>query len=308
MILDPSTGRAEASARGIRTRPRDPAGIRTARVLLAAAVLACATPRAPLAHEYWLSVSRYTAAPREAILIGGVAGTGFRGERKPYSPPRCVRFIARTSRDLDLSRVGRIGDVQWARFAPTDGGGAMFAYESDFARIELPAAEFDRYLENEGLDQPLAERRRSGAGAPGRERYRRCSKAWLSGTDAPRATRPIGLPLEVVPLSTPGAAVTLRVRVNFEGRPLAGALVKAWRTGLDPGGATREPATRDSVDVAWRGRTDARGEVEVPIAGPGEWLLSAVHMVSSHDRSAADWESSWASLTFAVPPPARSAR
>jgi hypothetical protein len=46
-------------------------------------------------------------------------------------------------------------------------------------------------------------------------------------------------------------------------------------------------------------RTDARGMVTLDTASPGEWLVSAVHMIPSEDRAEADWQSRWASLTFA---------
>jgi hypothetical protein len=55
------------------------------------------------------------------------------------------------------------------------------------------------------------------------------------------------------------------------------------------------------VGVASAARTDAHGEVTVRCAEPGEWLVSAVHMVPSSDVSKADWESTWASLTFVRP-------
>ncbi len=169
----------------------------------------------------------------------------------------------------------------------------MLAFESGFTPIELPPAQFEKYLADEGLDGPLAARRRVGRLVPGRERYRRCAKAWLAGNDLGRATSIVGLPLEIVPLSPPGADRTLGVRLLSKGRPLAGALVKAWRAG-----SLTDPATRDSIGVIWRGRTDSRGEVSVPVAQAGEWLLSAVEMVPCPDRTQADWESTWASLTF----------
>ena len=102
-----------------------------------------------------------------------------------------------------------------------------------------------------------------------------------------------------MPFSIPGAEPTLRARVLWNGRPLAGALVKAWRAPL---GA--DPATRDSMGVAWRGRTNARGEISVAVAESGEWLLSVVQMVPCPDRVEADWESTWASLTFERAPAA----
>ena len=144
---------------------------------------------------------------------------------------------------------------------------------------------------------------------PGRERYARCPKTWItsraSGRASPRLLEPLGLPLEIVPLADPTMSRSLRVRVLDHGRPLAGALVKTWRQSLDPEGRPRNAGTRDSVDVAARARTDRDGVAQLPLAGPGEWMVSVVHMVPSTVPAEADWESRWASLTFGrfVPPP-----
>jgi hypothetical protein len=45
----------------------------------------------------------------------------------------------------------------------------------------------------------------------------------------------------------------------------------------------------------------ARGQVRLPLAAPGEWLVKAVHMVALEGVPEADWQSYWASLTFALP-------
>jgi uncharacterized GH25 family protein len=257
------------------------------------------------AHQYWLAPSRYLASPHTVVEVSAAAGTGFRGEKKPWSPARCVRFVGRAARTLDFTRAATVGELAWARFAPSDDGGAMLAYESNFAQIELPAAEFDAYLEEEGLREPLETRRRAATATPGRERYRRCAKTWLAGRDSKRALQPFGLPLEIVPLRVPGDDPALRVRVLWNQHPLAGARVKAWRSDLAPDGAARDPGARDSVGMAWSGLTDAHGEAAVPLALSGEWLVSVEHMVPSGDRAEADWESTWASLTFerrAAPP------
>jgi uncharacterized GH25 family protein len=261
-------------------------------------LLAGLVPATALAHEFWLAPSSYVAAPGRPIRIAAFAGTGFRGEAKPWATPRAVRFVARTARDLDLTSIAENGSLDWAAFSPSDAGGALLAYESNFAFIELPANQFDAYLESEGLDQPLAARRHDHDSAPGRERYRRCPKAWLAGADESRATRPVGLPLEIVPLSAPGESPALRVHVLWGGKPLANSLVKAWRAPIGADGALSDPASRDSCAVLWQQRTDARGEVVVPVAAAGEWLVATVHMEPSRDRAAADWESTWASLTF----------
>ena len=264
------------------------------------ALLLC-VPRGSAAHEFWIAPSRYDAARGTAIELAAVAGTGFRGERKPWSPEHALRFTLRTTRSIDLTRAASPGDMVWTRFAPSDDGGGMVAFESDFLPIELPAASFDAYLKAEGLDGPLATRRRAATSVPGRERYRRCAKAWLAGADPARATQPLGLSLELVPDDVPGASGGLRLRVLHEGAPLAGALVKAWRRPLSGEGTPVPVMQRDSVDVAWQARSDAGGRVTLPTREAGEWLVSVVHMEPCAERSVADWESTWASLTFVRP-------
>lgn len=276
-------------------------------ILLAFHVGAMTSLAAPPAdaHEYWLAPSRYDAGPGAALTVGGMAGTGFRGERKPWSPTHGVRFVVRARATLDLRGVAEVGEEAWARFAPSDRGGALFGYVSDFTPVTLDPGAFDRYLADEGLSLAQAARRAAsarGAGArPGLERYRRCAKAWIAGDDAARATTPLGFPLEIVPGTIPGTGPTLDLRVLRDGRPAAGLLVKAWRAPLGGDGTPRADATRDSMAVAFRGITDARGAVRVPVGGSGEWLISAVEMVRSADAAAAEWESTWASLTFARP-------
>jgi len=266
-------------------------------VLLCAPLVHAAGP--VMAHEYWLAPSTFQAGAGDTVLVGALAGEGFVGERKFFSPGRAVRWLVRAHRELDLKPVAHGGDTTWARFAPVDRGGLLFGYQSDFATITLDAATFEGYLSAEGLDGPLAARRDRGDTGPGRERYRRCAKSWLAGTDARRATRPLGLPCEILPLSVPGAAPRLRVSVLFEGAPLAGALLNAWRQPFAVDGRPLDPVRRDTVQVAWSGRTDERGEAVVPVEAAGEWLLGVVHMIPSRDPVVADWESSWASLTFA---------
>jgi hypothetical protein len=271
---------------------------RTSLIVAALASLSVLAGDPASAHEYWLSPSTYWPKVGESVSIGALSGEGFAGERKPYSVDRAARLVARAGRELDLGAVARGGDSLWAHFAPVDRGGALLAYESNFASITIDAATFERYLAEDGLDAALAARRKGGESGPGRERYRRCAKAWLAGTDVGRATRPLGLPLEIVPLTAPGADSLLAVRVLWRGMPLPHVLLHAWHQPFGGDGSLLDPARRIAVEVAWSGRTDRRGEARVPVAEAGEWLLGAVHMTPSRERAVADWESTWASLTF----------
>jgi hypothetical protein len=218
--------------------------------------------------------------------------------------------VVAAARTLDLTPAAMNGEIPWATFVMPDDQGAVIAYQSNFADIELPAAEFDAYLELEGLDGPRAARKKMGEKAgPGRERYARCPKAWIAGPApgiaAARLLAPIGLPIEIVPLADPAAVATLPVRVLWHGKPLQGALVRAWNTTLGEGWAPRGWATRDSVGPAISVRTDTHGEARVAIGSPGEWLITSENMVPCSDRSEADWESWWASLTLARGPERR---
>jgi hypothetical protein len=99
--------------------------------------------------------------------------------------------------------------------------------------------------------------------------------------------RVLGLTLELVPEADPHAlapGAELPLRLLYEGRPLAGALVVAMRRG--------DPAARVSA------RTGAAGRVALALAAPDFWLVKAVHMVPAPAGVDAEWESLWASLTF----------
>jgi uncharacterized GH25 family protein len=269
---------------------------------LAAALTLAAVPA--WSHEYWLSPNTYRAVPGRAVALRARTGEGFVGEAKRYELSRTVHLTARAARDFDLGVVAERGDSLWAWFAPVDRGGVLMAYESTFQPITVDSVKFERYLVDDGLDEPRAARQARGETGPGRERYRRCAKTWVAGDDAAaaatRVTRPVGMPFEIVPLAVPGDQPVLRVRVLFEGRPIAGALVHAWRQPLGDDAALTPAAARDTMKVASGTRTDADGIAEVPVADAGEWLIGAVHMEPSRDP-VAEWESSWASLTFARP-------
>jgi uncharacterized GH25 family protein len=91
----------------------------------------------------------------------------------------------------------------------------------------------------------------------------------------------------------------LTVLVLYNGKPIEGLLVKAWNQPLANGAVPRDPTTRQAVKPFAQMRTDKNGLADLPLEGNGEWLLSVVHMQPSADKKQADWESRWASLTFA---------
>ena len=278
-------------------------------VLAAVGLVGAAVPA--LGHEFWLAPSRYRATLGDSVRIAAFVGTGFRGEARPFAAPRVERFVSIGPRPADLAPTAENGALVWSRFRMPDDLGLLVAYASNFTTIELPGPEFERYLKLEGLDNVANARRKAGArDSVGRERYRRVCKTWIGGPRTHnevhrRATTALGLPLEIVPHSIPGGDARLVVEVRADGKPLQGALVRVWRQPLYSAGidaAPHDAAKRDSVRAIGAARTDKRGLVTVKLDEPGEYLVSTVHMIPSQDLEAANWESTWASLTFVRPP------
>src|SRR5258705_4423838 len=257
--------------------------------MLAAAFGAAGQPRAAGAHEFWLSPSTYRQSKGDTLEIAAFVGTGFRGEGSPYAAPRTRSFELLGAKKLDLRPATLNGELVFARFIGADAGGVLVAYESGFTQLTLAASDFDRYLELEGLTQPRAVRAKLGAGAgDGRERYARCAKTWIGGGDVTRALRAAGLTLEVVPLDAPSVGSPLRVRVFFRGKPLAGALVRAWCAPLGRGWAPRNEAVRDSAGARAPAPSDRGGVGAKPPSGGGGGGLGVVPHVPRRQSETPD--------------------
>jgi uncharacterized GH25 family protein/Cu/Ag efflux protein CusF len=250
------------------------------------------------AHECWLQPSTFAPAVGAEVKLAIKVGMQFQGEAKPFSPARVQSlrsFSLAGSKDLHPPLDGELA------FATTfaSPGTQVIAYDSPDSLITLESGKFQNYLREEGLDAIITQRETAGeATRPGRERYRRCVKSILQvggKADAGYAVR-TGQRLELVPLNDPAAVPaggTIRFLLLLEGQPLTGSLVRAWhRTG-------DHLTTLDA-------RSDAKGVATFALPAAGEWMLSTVHMQRTQGDSAADWESLWGNLTFAlaVPPPA----
>ena len=102
---------------------------------------------------------------------------------------------------------------------------------------------FNRYLDDEGQDAVTALRARLGQNEqPGREVYTRYLKALVQERDPAGAMpetlykRRVGQRLEILLENDPGRMrpdQTLTVKVLFEGKPLPGAKVFAYRRGTN---------------------------------------------------------------------------
>ncbi len=154
---------------------------------------------------------------------------------------------------------------------------------------------FNTYITEEGLEHVVKARASRGeTSATGRERYSKVAKLVLCASrssDDRRYRKPLGLRVEIVPLTDPCGLKTgdvLVARVFFEGHPLPDVWVGAGSKGTH------------GHHYPFRQKTDGEGRVRVPLEHPGPWFVRVLHMVPSTEFDDADWQSWFSTLTFAV--------
>lgn len=247
------------------------------------------------AHDFWIEPTRFDPAPGEGVALRLFVGEHFRGDAvaRPAAAGLHRFVVADANGPASAAVPGRPGGDPAGLLRLARPGAYVIGLHGKPNRIELPADRFNAYLELEGLQAILALRAARGeADQPAREIYSRCAKSLLlsgpAAAQGPAADRELGFPLELVAERRPETLPdgdALPVRLLHEGQPLAGALVVALRR-ADPARTIER-------------RSDAEGRVRLPLSGAGPWLVKAVHMRPAPAGSGADWESLWASLTFA---------
>lgn len=248
------------------------------------------------AHDFWIEPSAFTPAPGQRVAVRLRVGQDLRGDPVPRDPALLRRFtVVGPSGESPVPGLPNTDPAGFAAFqAP---GLYTIVYESGRSSVALDAAKFEKYLADEGLEKISALRASRGqSGARVKEVFSRFAKALILAGDLPNKSRGsgydqvLGQRLELVPEANPYALTgggELRVRLLYEGKPLAGVLVAALQKG--------RPEARISA------RSDKEGRVRLRLDRPGFWLVKAVHMVPAPREAGADWESFWASLTFEVP-------
>lgn len=269
----------------------------TYRSILAWTLLAASSAPAA-AHDFWIQPDRYRPAGQDGIALTLQVGHGRDRQRSAIALRRILRLqaFAADGRRLDL-RAQLRPDPQAAadaRFA-LPAGAWLLALDTDAgAQSRLPAPRFNDYLRAEGLTPALQARSAQGrSDADGSERYSRHSKALVrAGASAAGVAallaQPLGLPLEIVLDADPQArAPRLPLRVLWQGRPLAGALVKLTRL-------------EDDARPLEQRRTDAQGRAEFAAPGAGTWLLNAIWTQPLPAGAEVDFETAFTSLSFDI--------
>ena len=254
------------------------------------------------AHDFWLQPSPYWTDPTATVALTLQVGHGPYRQRSPIPARRIARFqaIAPDGVSTDLHSRLHLGTASDADAAFAMQGTHVLVLETDNrALTSLPAIRFNDYLRAEGLTPALDERERAHrTDRDGAERYARHAKALVqvgqpgNASDTP-VTRPLGMPLEIVPERNPYArphADTLPVRVLYQGHALPGALIKLTRL------------EHDEAPVESH-RTDTAGRAVFTVPAQGSWLLNVIWTRPLPAGEDVDFETDFASLAFGYPAP-----
>lgn len=263
------------------------------------------------------------------LLLSGYAATGTASEmfikpesfeQLPNSAQTAYLFngtIDRSSYSTDFERVadlsivtstGRVSPLQeqWQvqdrlsafDYEATKPGTYVIGLSTHPRTIEMSSEEFAAYLAHEGLDDDLADFKANWQDSSVRERYVKHSKAILQVGESfsDEYQSHLQHKLEIVPDENPyqlrfGNEMT--VQVLIDGRPAANRVARAGAEdfhGHDVSGGHLKYYTL---------HTDEDGRATFLISQKGTWYVSAIHLEPSTD-SDVDYESNWATLTFAV--------
>lgn len=243
------------------------------------------------AHEYWVAPAQYQVNPGESFVLNCYVGEDFKPEVWQRRRERTDQvYVFHHQRKKDVTPLFTAADSVDILLAVPEKGNHLLALHSKPSYIELKAEEFNQYLEEDGIEDVLAYRKKEGLDAkPSRELYERCAKTLLQVGDNTDQTfqQPTGMPLEILPLMHPSKAKdSLKVQVIFKGQPLTDYRIRSW---CKVNGQLLQKENH---------RTDAKGVCSIPLRNKGEWMISLVKMEVLSNNPAADYHSYWGSYTF----------
>ncbi len=242
-----------------------------------------------VAHDFWIEPGNFRPAVGAKVPLRLFVGMDFAGQATVYLPDTFERYSS-IGPDGERNIPGTLGDDPAGQFTVSRPGPYIVAYRSTLFTVTFDTlTEFEQYLEKEGLERVKT---LHAYGAPKgkviRENYSRSAKSLvIVGKPGAAADRVLGLRLELIAEKNPYTTSRVPLRLLYEGKPLADALVVAFNKA--------EPLKK------LKARTDKEGRVQLDFSRRGTWLVTSVHMFPAPPKTNADWESVWASLTFERP-------
>lgn len=260
--------------------------------LLAGGLLSLATML--WAHDLFLKLDSYFLEPGVTARVPVLNGTFAKSQNSVIARRVAAITLVSPERraELDTTAWSVKGDTSYVTIRVSSAGTYVLGASVRPNTLSMTAAEFNAYLEEDGITDMVETRRRKGElERPARERYSKHVKAIFQVGDrvGDDYEAVLGYPAEIVPLANPyGLKVgdELAVRCLVDGKPVQ-------VTVLAGGEGAAGPIAQRSV------RSGADGVARVSIVAAGRWYVKFVHMVEVSEAEL-DYESNWATMTFAV--------
>jgi hypothetical protein len=248
------------------------------------------------AHDMFAKPVQFFVPVNSNVLVHVLNGTFSKSENSIARPRVAdVTVVSPSGRTrLDTTAWSATGDTSTFEVRTGGAGTYVIGASTRPSVIALEAKDFNLYLQDDGIPDVLAARRRAGQmDTPAREKYHKHIKALIQVGDTRSAgwSTVLGYPAEIVPLENPYAlsrGATLRVRTLVDGKPVPNQYVLY-------GGRTPTEERIEQRNV----RSDAEGVARIPLTASGTWYVKFIHMTRVKQDSI-DYESKWATVTFQV--------
>ncbi len=242
-------------------------------------------------HDMWLEADSFFLEAGKEVWIRAGNGTIFEKSENAVTPDRIAasKGLGPDGRVLSLGEPEVRGEWLRVPFRPETPGNYWIGVATKPRPISLSAADFNGYLEHDGLPDALEERRRQGIlDRDEVEEYSKYVKIFLQAGNqtSDNFNLPLGLHIELIPEENPyvlSPGDVLPIRAVFQGEPLAGLMLHSGCAGS---------ATASQ-------RTDSQGRASVPLPLAGPCYVRAIHL-QQIDSEEFSYQSHWAALTFAV--------
>ena len=266
------------------------------RTIIVLVLMTLASASIASAHDLFLKLDSYFLKPNANGVVRLLNGTFNRSDgvvaRDRFRDVSLVAIGSRRSNAESFSwrNEDKTTLLEFQTGAP---GTYLVGASTKPREIDLKAADFNDYLDHDGIPDTLAERRRDNElGKDVRERYSKHVRAVFQVGDklTDDYKTPLGYPVEIIPQQNPYAlkvGQTLTVLCTLEGEPLKNQFVIAgWES-------------RSGKIQTMTARTDSKGLANFMFKEAGNWYVKLIQMTRLADATL-NYESKWATLTFAI--------
>lgn len=260
------------------------------------------------AHDFWLVPSGLTAGPGASLEVLGQSGSRFPTSGGATQPAQVVeaRIISGAS-DEKVTDLSVSGKSLMLRHRPRSAGQYVVGVKLAARSARTTPARLQRYIALEGAPELAARYETEGAypvmDSVTQESAKFAKTIVQYGARGARAfNKPVGHPLEMVPLDDPSSArvgQSVRVRLLLDGKPLPNVHVRAgWGdpalVNAEPPAAGTAPATPDQVIL-----TDAEGVAKIAITDAGLWNVRTLYAYGMRGMPA-HWLVYFSTMVFSV--------